>query len=131
MVIAVPVKKELRLKSEAAPSAQKTGAASGWIGLFQGEALSSCSCNEAVIQPERGAVIQYAARIGRSPASLLVLTRPENPDWSVFNRRNLPNGVVRRGESNCLSFSLGGESNGLCACLKLSFNLENVVSKIG
>ena len=67
MVIAVPVKKELRLKSEAAPSAQKTGAASGWIGLFQGEALSSCSCNEAVIQPERGTVIQYAATIGRSP----------------------------------------------------------------
>jgi hypothetical protein len=61
----------------------------------------------------------------------LSLTRPDNPDRSVFNRCNLPNGVVGRGESNCLSFSLDSESNGLCDCLKLSFNLENVLSKIG
>jgi hypothetical protein len=39
----------------------------GGSASFQGKALSSCSCNEAVIQPERGTVIQYAAAIGRSP----------------------------------------------------------------
>jgi hypothetical protein len=37
LVIAVPVKKQFRLNSEAAPTAQKTGAASGWIGLFSGK----------------------------------------------------------------------------------------------
>ena len=46
-------------------NAHKTGAASWWIGLISGRGAGSCSRNEAVIQPERGSIIQYAVRIRR------------------------------------------------------------------
>ena len=45
----------------------KTGAAPGGSASFQGEALRSCSCNKAVIQPKRGAIIHL---------------RPERGGWS-------------------------------------------------